>query len=232
MMPEKIKVIIADDHELIRDGLKLLFNGDEQIQLIGEAVNGKELIELAAKQIPDVILTDLIMPVKDGVEAIKELFSTGIKRIIALSTFDSERLIVDALEAGAIGYILKNAQRGEIVEAIIKVYNFKPYYCSSTTTRLARRISKSTFNPYTKQNRDLFSEKEKQIICYICEEKSSEEIGKLMFMSKRTVDGIRAKILSKMDVKTIAGVAIYAIKNSIYFLKDTDAEITGRPPEI
>ena len=133
MMPEKIKVIIADDHELIRDGLKLLFNGDEQIQLIGEAVNGKELIELAAKQIPDVILTDLIMPVKDGVEAIKELFSRGIKRIIALSTFDSERLIVDALEAGAIGYILKNAQRGEIVEAIIKVYNFKPYYCSSTT---------------------------------------------------------------------------------------------------
>ena len=230
MIPEKIKVIIADDHALYTDGLKMLLNADEQIEVIGEAANGKELTDLAKKQTPDVVITDLLMPMTNGVQAIRNLYNMGITRIIALSTFDSERLIVEALEAGAIGYVIKNAQRGEVVDAVKMVYQFKPYYCSSTSTRLIRLISKSNFNPYTKEHRDLFSEKEKEIICYICDEKSSEEIAKLLCMSKRTVDGVRAKILTKMNVKTIAGVAIYAIKNAIYFLREVDTEIMEKLP--
>ena len=218
MEPEKIKVIIADDHDLYRAGLQMLLADDNEIEVIAEARNGRELIQYANQHSPDVIVTDLVMPGIDGVQAIKEIHKTGIKRIIALSTFDSEHLIVEALEAGALGYILKNAQNGEIIEAIKTINDYVPYYCKSTNSRLAKMISKSKFNPYTKESLDLFSEKEKEIIRLICEEKSSEEIGKILFMSKRTVDGIRAKILVKMNVKTSAGVAIYAIKNSIYFL--------------
>ena len=218
MINEKIKVIIADDHDLYRDGLRMLLHADNDIEVIAEASNGMELIQFANQLTPDVILTDLIMPGVDGVQAIKEIYRQGIIRIVALSTFDSEHLIVEALEAGALGYILKNAQKGEIIEAIKTIYNFTPYYCKSTSSRLVKLISKSKFNPYTKLQLDLFSEKEKEIIRLICGEKSSEEIGKILFMSKRTVDGVRAKILSKMNVKTVAGVAIYAIKNSIFFL--------------
>ncbi len=230
MTPVKIKVLIADDHDLYRDGLRMLLQRDEQITVIGEASNGKELVALADKETPDVVLTDLIMPVTDGVQAIRKLYDKGIKRIIALSTFDSERLIVEALEAGAMGYIIKNAQKGEIVEAVKMVNGYKPYYCSSSSARLVKLIAKSNFNPYTKQSKDLFSEKEKEIICYICEERSSEEIGKLLYMGKRTVDGIRAKILTKMEVKTVAGVAIYAIKNSIYLLREDDNELMDKLP--
>ena len=219
MQNKTIKVIIADDHDLYRDGLRMLLNMDSDIEILGEAGNGKHLIELVNEHTPDVVLTDLIMPGLDGVKAIKEIFKNGFTRIIALSTFDSEHLIVEALEAGALGYVLKNAQKGEIIEAIKTIYDFIPYYCKSTSSRLVKLISKSKFNPYTKSNLDLFSEKEKEIIRLICEEKSSEEIGKILFMSKRTVDGIRVKILIKMNVKTVAGVAIYAIKNSIYFVK-------------
>ncbi|MGH2646231.1 MAG: response regulator [Ginsengibacter sp.] len=222
MKPEKIRVIIADDHDLYRAGLQMLLANDTEIEVVAEACNGRELIQCANQYTPDVIVTDLIMPGIDGVQAIKEIHKTGIKRIIALSTFDSEHLIVEALEAGALGYILKNAQNGEIIEAIKTIYDYVPYYCKSTNSRLAIMISKSKFNPYTRVALDLFSEKEKEIIRFICEEKSSEEIGKILFMSKRTVDGIRAKILSKMNVKTSAGVAIYAIKNSIYFLNPTE----------
>ncbi len=217
----KIKVIIADDHDVYRDGLRLLLNADEEIEIIGEASNGKQLIELVKEKHPDVIVADLIMPGVSGVEAIKEIYKSGITRIIALSTFDTEYLIVEALEAGSLGYILKNAQKGEIIEAIKTVNEYNPYYCKSTSSRLVKLISKSKFNPYTKQNLDLFSDKEKEIITLICEEKSSEEIGNILFMSKRTVDGIRSKILSKMNVKTVAGVAIYAIKNSMYFVRHT-----------
>lgn len=228
MTQNKIKVIIADDHELYLDGLQMLLSKDKDIEIVAKAHNGRQLIQFATQYSPDVIVTDLIMPGVDGVEAIKEIFKTGLKRIIALSTFDTEYLIVDALEAGAIGYILKNAQSGEIIEAIKTVNNFKPYYCKSTSSRLVKLISKSKFNPYTKANLDLFSEKEKEIIRLICEEKSSEEIGKTLFMSKRTVDSVRARILGKMNVKTVAGVAIYAIKNAIYFLKPTGRIAPGK----
>jgi DNA-binding NarL/FixJ family response regulator len=219
MQNKKITVIIADDHDVYRDGLRMLLNTDKDIEITGEASNGKQLIDLVKEHTPDVILTDLIMPGVDGVQAIKEIFKSGVTRIIALSTFDTEYLIVEALEAGALGYILKNAQKGEIIEAIKTIYEFNPYYCKSTSSRLVKLISKSKFNPYTKENLDLFSDKEKEIIRLICEEKTSEEMGTILFMSKRTVDGIRAKILSKMNVKTVAGVAIYAIKNSIFFLR-------------
>src|SRR5699024_6236682 len=105
---------------------------------------------------------------------------------------------------------------------------YTPYHCSSSSTRLVQFIKKNNLNPVKKQNRDLFSEKEKEIIRYVCEEKSSEEIGKLLFMSKRTVDGIRAKLLIKMDVKTLAEVAIYAMKNSIYHLREDDNELMDK----
>jgi len=219
MMNNKIKVIIADDHDLYRDGLKMLLDRNNEIEVIGEAANGKQLIELVKQNQPDVVLTDLIMPGVDGVAAIKEMYKDGFTRIIALSTFDTEHLVVEALQAGALGYILKNAQKGEIVEAIKTVNEYRHYYCKSTTSRMLRLVTHNKFNPNTKENLDLFSEKEKEIIRLICEEKSSEEIGRILFMSKRTVDGIRAKILGKMNVKTVAGVAIYAIKNGIYHVK-------------
>ena len=158
------------------------------------------------------------MPGIDGIEAIRELSATTPIRFLALSTFDSEHLIVNALEAGAKGYIIKNAQDGEIIEAIKLLYNFRSYYCQSTKLRLARMIGKSKFNPYTAPVGDLFSEKEKLIIRLICEEKSSEEIAKILLLSKRTVDGIRARIMTKMEVKTPAGVVIFAIKNELFFL--------------
>jgi DNA-binding NarL/FixJ family response regulator len=218
MSREKIKVIIADDHNLYRVGLRMLLQEDNEIEIIAEASNGRELIDFARQYSPDVIVTDLIMPGVDGIQAIQELSANTTTRFLALSTFDSEHLIVKALEAGAAGYVIKNAQDGEIIDAIKTLYNFSPYYCKSTNSRLVRMISNSKFNPYKKPIHDLFSEKEKEIIRLICLEKSSEEIGKILLMSKRTVDGIRAKILIKMNVKTTAGVAIYAIKNAIFFV--------------
>lgn len=215
---KKIRVIIADDHDVYRDGLKMLLQSDAGIEVVEEARNGIELIEKVPENAPDVIVTDLMMPGKSGIDAIKELFASGFKRIIAISTFESEQLIVEALQAGVSGYIIKNAKRGEIIQAVKEVYLFKKYYCQSTSSRLAGMIDEMKLNPSTKEKLDLFTERDKEIIRLICEEKTSEEIARILFMSKRTVDGCRSRILIKMNVKTLAGVAIYAIKNSIYFI--------------
>lgn len=219
---EKIKVVIADDHDLYRDGLQSLLSKDPEIKVVAEACNGAQLIDMTAMHHPDVVITDLCMPGISGIEAIKEIHKNGLKRIIVLSTFDNEQFIVEALEAGAIGYIIKNAQKGEIIEAIKTVDQFHPYYCQSTSLRLVKNISKSKFNPYSPITSNLFSEKEKEIIRLICREKSSEEIAQSLYMSKRTVDGIRGRILSKMNVKSIAGLVIYAVKNSIYEVNPDD----------
>jgi DNA-binding NarL/FixJ family response regulator len=216
-----IKVIIADDHDIYRDGLLMLLNKDEEIDVVAEANNGNELIKLVQKLHPDIVLTDLRMPIVDGVAAIKEINGFGKPiQCIALSTFSSETLIVEALEAGAMGYVIKNAQRGEILEAVKTVYRGSPYYCKSTSSRLVRMISKSEFNPYNSKNKESFSQKERSIIRLICEEKTSKEISDMLFMSNRTVEGYRSKILEKMKVKTPAGVAIYAIKNGLLSIEE------------
>jgi len=218
---DTIKVIIADDHEVYRMGLRMLLQGSEEIELTGEAANGQKLIELVAENTPDVVLTDLMMPEMDGIEAIRRMKNAGFTKCIALSTFDNDRLIMEALEAGAKGYITKNAQKGEIIEAIKLVNQSVFYYCKSTSSRLARMIGVSEFNPYAKAQTQLFTQEETDIIRLICKEKTSEEIAKILFMGKRNVERIRTRILSKMDVKTAAGVVMYAIKNSII---DVDLE--------
>jgi DNA-binding NarL/FixJ family response regulator len=219
-MKEKISVIIADDHDIYRDGLQMLLNSDE-IEVVGEASNGRQLLLEARKYKPDVILTDLIMPGGSGIEAIKELVKEKFERIIAISFFDSDSLIVEALESGAIGYLHKNVQKTEIIEAIKDVNNFRPYYCKATDRKLARLIFKSQFNPYSNKTMPFFSQQDIEIIGHVCQEKSSEEIGKILCMSPRTVEGHRSRIAGKMNVRTPIGFVIYAIKNHLYIIDPT-----------
>lgn len=219
-IPNPIRVAIADDHQIFRDGLAFLLGREPIIDLVGEAPNGKRLLQIVREFNPDVILTDLRMPELDGIAAIKLMIQQNQDaKIIALSTFDSDTMVIDALEAGAMGYIVKNADRAEIMEAIRMVYTGSPYYCKTTSNRLMKLIAKSEFNPYKKTGIKLFSEREKDIIRMICEEKTSKEIGEALFMSARTVEGHRLKILEKMNVKTTAGIAIYAMKNGFYFME-------------
>ncbi len=211
-----IRLLIADDHEIFRDGFKLMLTKFPEIILAGEASNGKELIEMAGNLQPDVIITDIKMPVIDGIEATKkitELFpDIGI---IGLSMYDDDELIVDMLEAGAKGYLIKNAGKEQITEAIKTVYNNDPYYCKTTSHKLTNMIAKSRFNPYKKAAKVEFTERELEIVEQICKEMTNKEIGDKLFLSVRTVEGHRQKILEKMNVKNTVGLVVYAIKNGL-----------------
>ncbi len=216
MMPD-IKIIIADDHEIFRDGFKLMLSRYPEIQILGEAENGKELLELTQKLHPDIVITDIKMPLVDGIEAskkIRQLFpEIGI---IALSMFDEDDLIIDMLEAGAKGYLLKNSDKQEIIDAIISVYNQNPYFGKSTSSKLAQMIARSSFNPYTNRQKEEFTEREKEIVRLICKEYTNREIGEQLFISARTVEGHRMKIMEKMNVKNTVGLVVYAIRHKIF----------------
>jgi two-component system, NarL family, response regulator NreC len=212
-----IKLIIADDHEIFRDGFKLMLTKYPEIKLVGEAENGKELVELTQKLQPDVVITDIKMPVMDGIEATKKIIELFPDiGIIGLSMFDEDDLIVDMLEAGAKGFLIKNAGKEQITEAIKTVYNNDPYYCKTTSHKLTNMIAKSRFNPYKKKAKVEFSEREKEIIGFICSEMTNKEIGDKLFLSVRTVEGHRLKILEKMGVKNSIGLVVYAVKTGLF----------------
>lgn len=223
MTSRKISIVIADDHEVYRDGLKLMLSKENGFSIVGEAENGLELVALAREVNPDIILTDIKMPKADGIEATRQIHEHNATiGIIALSMFNEESLVVDMLEAGAMGYLLKSSDKSEIVEAVDTVYHNAPYYCRSTSARLAITISESRFNPY-KRNQQisaLFSEKELEIIRLICDEYSTREIGDKLFHSTRTVEGYRSRILEKMNAKNTAGIVIFAIRHGIYVVPE------------
>lgn len=212
-----INVAIADDHEIFRDGLKLMLKNADRINIVGEAANGRQLLQVIRDTNPDVIITDIKMPEMDGVEATKHVIENyPTVKVIALSMFDDEQLILEMLEAGALGYLLKNSDKSEVIEAIHTVFAGVPYYCKFTSAKMARLIAFSRHNDRKRQKEAEFTDREKEIIVLMCKEYTNKEIAEKLFISARTIEGIRMKILEKMNAKNVAGIVVEAIRLGIY----------------
>lgn len=213
-----VKIVLADDHEIFRDGFKTMLRKQPSIQLVAEASNGEELVEITRQLRPDVVVTDIKMPRMDGLQATKiiaeEFPDIGI---IALSMIDEENQILEMMEAGARGYLLKNAHKTEIIEAINSVHNGLIYYCDGASAKLTRIIAKNERIPFIRKTpKPEFSQKEIDVILYICQEMTNKEIADRLNLSIRTIEGYRDRIQSKIGAKNSAGIVVYAIRNNIY----------------
>jgi len=220
MKTNPIKIILADDHEIFRDGFKSMLRKQPAVVMIGEAANGDELVKLTRQLIPDVVVTDIKMPKMDGLEATK-IISKEFPRIgiIALSMIDEESQIIDMMEAGAKGYLLKNAHKNEIIDAINAVYDGELYYCNETSAKLSRMIAANEKIPFIRKKEKVeFSDKEIDVMLLICEQLTNKEIAQKLNLSTRTIEGYRDRIQEKIGAKNSAGIVIYAIKNNIYQL--------------
>jgi two-component system response regulator NreC len=217
MREASIRVVIADDHELFRAGLKQLLKTINNVTLAGECSNGKKLVDICLKEKPHLVITDIKMPGMDGIEATRIIKAKlPATNIIGISFFDNEYNIVKILEAGAIGYMVKDSSMKEIAEAITNVSAGQPYYCDTTSALLAQLINESKFDPYTRLPAARFNEDEIEMIRLFCQERTCQEIAGIMHKSTRTVEEWRGKIFSKMRVRNLAGMVIYAVKNGIY----------------
>lgn len=215
MERKNIRVVIADDHVLYRSGLRTLLSQIRNIEVVGEAANGHELVRRSVELTPDVILTDIVMPVLDGALATKEIARRKLGcRIVVLSALGKEEPILKMLEAGALGYVLKSADTEEIAEAIRTVYHHKPYFCKEITEKLTEIVSRNYQMP---PSADIsFTEREKDIIRLICRESTSKEIACKLNLSKRTIEGHRTRIMDKIGAKSIAGIITFAWESGIY----------------
>ena len=212
-----IKIILADGHELIRYGFKSMIRQYPGITLVAEALNGEHLVRLTEIHMPDVVVTEVEMPVMDGIEASK-LISKKFPQIgiIALSMFNEIYYLKQMIAAGAKGYLKKNADHKEIISAIKAVSTNNTYYCRDTTPKLAKLRSAKSCSSSDNE----LSCKEKQIIILICRGLMNKEIAKKIFQSRRTIEGCRERIMEKTQTKNPATLALYAIANKIIYLDE------------
>ena len=209
-----IKFAVADDHKIFRQGLIAALSGDPELQCIGEAENGIKALSLVAQQSPDDMLLDIKMPEMDGIAATKEIrrLHPDVK-ILILTTYDDEHLIMHLLEAGANGYLLKNADAVDITIAIHTVMEHNYYFNDLVSKTMLRSLMNKGNIGTNFKERIKLTDKETKVLELICQEFTAAEIADKIFLSKRTVEGIRAELLEKIGVRNTAGLVIYALKN-------------------
>ena len=213
---EKIRLGIADDHKIFRNGLKATLEDNPDFDLIVEASNGKQLIAQLATIVPDVILMDIKMPEMDGIQTtaqVKQRYPNV--KILALSMFNEDKYIVDMMKAGASGYLLKNAEPEEIIEAISTVYHKDYYFNEHLSVTLIKQLAGNSQAGNGALSLGDFNEREIEVLRLVCQEYSNQEIVDKIFLSVRTVEGYRARLFEKTRSKNLVGLVIFAVKTGI-----------------
>ncbi len=211
-----IKVAIADDHKIFRKGVILSLRSYTNLKFVQEAENGEELIKGLLQAQPDVVLMDLRMPQKDGIEATKYITKNHPHiHIVALTMFEDERFVNHMMEIGANGYLLKSTDPSEIRRAIMEVMS-KGYYLNNFVNRILLKKAHTKQKPIPNLNADItLKDRERDVIKYICMEFTAAEIAKKMDMSPRTVEAIKDRLMDRFGSRNTAGLVFYAVKNNL-----------------
>jgi Response regulator containing a CheY-like receiver domain and an HTH DNA-binding domain len=211
--PFQIKVLIADDHDLIRQGLKSIISYENDLVVAGEAENGEEVFRTLELYKPDVLLMDINMPLMSGIEVLKALKAQDNPVKVLLLTVESDKkTILEAIEIGADGYILKGSSTEELIEGIRRVYNDENYIDKSLVTLLFMRVTQS--EPESKLLKEL-SSRDLEILMYISKGLSNKEIGNQMFLSEKTIKNNATRIFKILEVRDRVQATIYAIENRV-----------------
>lgn len=211
-----IKVAIADDHKIFRKGVILSLRPYTNIKFVQEAENGEELLNGLAASEPDVVLMDLRMPVKDGIEATKVISKDFPKiHVIVLTMYEDERFVSHLMENGANGYLLKSADPSEIKKAIVEVVA-KGYYLNNFVNKVLLRKSHARTKAIPSLNSEIvISDKEREVLRLLCMEFTATEIAQKMDISPRTVEAIKDRLMARFNVKNTAGLVFFAVRNNL-----------------
>ncbi len=212
-MDKKIKVLVVDDHELFRKGVVMVLNKMDNVDVIGEAKNGKEFLAMLNSHKPDIVFIDIKMPIMNGIEATTEAVSRfPFLKIIALSMFGEEEYLHKMINAGAKGFLLKNTSIDEIEKAVRLVYAGKNCYSDDL---LGYFTDKFIDNKPKDDDAIKLTRREFEVLNLVSAGMSNDEIADKLFISKRTVDGHKANLIQKTGSKNVVDLLIYAIKNNL-----------------
>lgn len=215
---ERVKILIVDDHPMIRLGIRSILNNVEHLNVADEANNGREALEKLDMQNFDLVVMDIKMPEMNGIEATEEIVKRHPNtKVLAISMFDEQRYIVKMLQAGALGYVLKNTGKNEMVNAINSVMAGESYFSQEVSSiMMSQFMSRGGVGQISETKTDVaLTKRETEIIKMISEELTNAEIAERLGISSRTVDTHRRNLLQKLDVKNTAGLVKYAVVNHL-----------------
>lgn len=219
-MGQNIRVLIADDHQVYREGLKSIIHRFPGISVASEAGTGEEVVALVQEKQPDIILMDILMPGMNGIEATRIVHRDFPKTaVIAVSRFTDRIHVIDMIHAGAMGYLSKGCTKKELLDAIDAVSQNIPYYSAEVAIILNQLTGHRNFQVNKSDTEtSLFTRNELRIIELICQQHTAKEIADHLCLGVRTIEGYRKRIQEKMGVKNTAGIVIYAIRKKIFLL--------------
>ncbi len=224
-MTAPIRVVIADDHAIVRKGIRALLATEPDIQVVGEAGDGVEVLALAQSARPDVILMDLVMPRMNGIEATRQI---GLKkngpRILVLTSFAADDMVFPAIKAGALGYLMKDSEPHVLVEAIHRVYRGEPSLEPSIARKLLLELSHPPENQLTS---DPLTSRELDVLRLIAQGKNNRQIATQLVITEMTVRTHVSNILGKLHLASRTQAALYALREGIASLQDVPETLDG-----
>jgi DNA-binding NarL/FixJ family response regulator len=213
---EKIKLLIADDHQLLLDGISSLFRDEDSIKIVGTASDGYEVLQIVEKEDVDICLLDISMPGMDGIETARSLKEKNpAVKVIILTTYNDREIVEELIDIGVSGYILKNATKQELVDAITRVFHDGMYF--------SNEVQQSLMENYVKLNRQkrspqtiILTQREKEILQLLSKEYTNEKIAAELNISYRTVETHRKNLMHKTNAHNLAGLLKYGYQNDLF----------------
>lgn len=214
MMKTKKTIITVEDHAIFREGLRRIISEMDDMELVGEASNGVEFLQMLKQVTPDLVIMDIQMPEMDGIEATEKAlqFNPSLK-ILVLSMFGEEEYIYTMVDKGICGFILKNSDVADFKKAIMRVSEGQHYYSEEVMQVLVKKV-----RGYDTVDKIIFTSKENEVLRLLCKGLTNAEIADKMFVSVRTVEGYRNKLLQKTSTSNILNLVIFALRNKLVIL--------------
>jgi DNA-binding NarL/FixJ family response regulator len=209
----KLRILLADDHALVRSGIRALLEAQPDIEVVGEADDGREAIRLARDLIPDIAIIDIAMPELNGIDTLRQIFDAcPTIKVLACSMYSDLPYIVQSLRLGACGYLMKNSAKDDLIRAVQAAQAGKCFLSLDAATQLVEGFVRKVDNEDTK---DSLTSREREILQLIAEGKTNKEIANILNLSLKTIETHRTNLMRKLQVKEVTGLVQYAIRKGL-----------------
>ena len=216
---KRIRVLIVDDHTLVRDGIRSLLALTADIEIVGEATNGKEALEKARQLLPDVVLMDLAMPIMGGLEATRRIRrELAATKILALTQYDDSEYVIPVIEAGARGFVTKMASFSELSSAIQAVYRGESFLSPSAAAALIEECQQKTAEEEGRDPYDHLTDREREVLKLVAEGYTAREIADMLIISPKTAEWYKASLMNKLNIHSKTDLIKFAIRRAIITL--------------
>lgn len=213
---KSIRILLADDHTIVRKGLRLLLESHPGLQVVAEAADGRDAVQLAGEHRPDVIVMDIAMPILNGIEAARQIRQNDDQAaIVFLSMHSDEAYVLKALKCGARGYLLKDSAEHDLVNAVTTVHDGKAFFSPAISRMLVEDYIRQMREQKIDDSYDLLTTRERQILQLLAEGRSNKEVATLLDLSLHTVETHRGHIMQKLNLHSVAELILYAIRKGV-----------------